>query len=116
MFLVDRRDRRARRGDHRRSREGLGLGLPGNAEGASWAPSESPRPRANRERLGGRRRLERRHCGAGLELQGDRSLSGLSRLDRKLLEVLVTRNRPLGLRSLADLIGETQKTVVETYE
>src|SRR5437867_90412 len=42
--------------------------------------------------------------------------SGLSRVDRKLLEVLVTRNRPLGLRSLADLIGETQKTVVETYE
>ena len=41
---------------------------------------------------------------------------GLSRVDRKILETLVTRSRPLGLRSLADLIGETQKTVAEVYE
>jgi Holliday junction DNA helicase RuvB len=42
--------------------------------------------------------------------------AGLSRVDRKLLGILVGRNRPVGLRSLADLIGETQKTVAETYE
>ena len=41
---------------------------------------------------------------------------GLSRVDRKILEALLARNRPLGLRSLADLVGETQKTISEVYE
>jgi Holliday junction DNA helicase RuvB len=42
--------------------------------------------------------------------------TGLSRVDRRILEVLVSRRRPLGLRSLSDLIGESPKTVAEIYE
>jgi Holliday junction DNA helicase RuvB len=42
--------------------------------------------------------------------------AGLSRVDRRILEVLVSKKRPLGLRSLSDLIGENPKTVAEVYE
>ena len=50
-----------------------------------------------------------------LESQGI-DAAGLSRVDRKILEVLVSRSRPLGLRSLADLIGENPRTIAEIYE
>ena len=42
--------------------------------------------------------------------------SGLSATDRKILEILIARGRPLGLRSLSDLLGESPRTVAEVYE
>ena len=42
--------------------------------------------------------------------------SGLSRLERRILEALVSRMRPMGLRSLADMIGESRETVASVYE
>ena len=42
--------------------------------------------------------------------------AGLSRVDRRILEVLVSRRRPLGLRSLSEMIGENPKTVAEVFE
>jgi holliday junction DNA helicase RuvB len=42
--------------------------------------------------------------------------SGLGETDRKILRILVSRSRPVGLRSLADLLGECPRTVLEVYE
>ena len=41
---------------------------------------------------------------------------GLGETDRKILRILAERRRPIGLRSLADLLGESQKTIAEVYE
>jgi holliday junction DNA helicase RuvB len=50
-----------------------------------------------------------------LECQGiDRA--GLLPIERKLLEVLSARDRPLGLRTLADLVGESPRTILEVHE
>ena len=50
-----------------------------------------------------------------LECQGiDRS--GLLPIERKLLEALSARERPLGLRTLADLVGESPRTILEVHE
>jgi Holliday junction DNA helicase RuvB len=42
--------------------------------------------------------------------------AGLSRVERKILQALVSWRRPLGLRSLSDKIEENPKTVSEVYE
>jgi holliday junction DNA helicase RuvB len=50
-----------------------------------------------------------------LECQGiDRA--GLLPIERKLLEVLSARGRPLGLRTLSDLLGESPRTILEVHE
>jgi holliday junction DNA helicase RuvB len=50
-----------------------------------------------------------------LEMAGlDRA--GLSATDRRILEILIARGRPLGLRSLSDLLGESPRTLAEVYE
>jgi Holliday junction DNA helicase RuvB len=50
-----------------------------------------------------------------LEMAGlDRS--GLSATDRRILEILIARRRPMGLRSLSDFLGESPRTVAEVYE
>jgi Holliday junction DNA helicase RuvB len=41
---------------------------------------------------------------------------GLSETDRKILQVLVEKKRSIGLRSLADILGENPRTVAEVYE
>ena len=50
-----------------------------------------------------------------LEVQGI-DASGLDETDRKILRVLISRGRPIGLRSLADLVGESPRTLAEVYE
>ena len=50
-----------------------------------------------------------------LEVQGI-DASGLDETDRKILRVLISRGRPIGLRSLADLVGESSRTLAEVYE
>ncbi len=42
--------------------------------------------------------------------------SGLSATDRRILEVLIERGRPVSVRSLADLLGESPRTVSDVYE
>ena len=42
--------------------------------------------------------------------------SGLLPIERKLLEALSGRERPLGLRTLADLLGESPRTILEVHE
>jgi Holliday junction DNA helicase RuvB len=42
--------------------------------------------------------------------------AGLSETDRKILKILVAAGRPIGLRTLADLVGENLKTLLEVYE
>jgi Holliday junction DNA helicase RuvB len=41
---------------------------------------------------------------------------GLSDTDRRILEVLSERRRPIGVRSLSDILGENPRTVAEVYE
>jgi Holliday junction DNA helicase RuvB len=109
-----------------RSRE---LGIEVTKEAASLlAASARGTPRELHGLL--RRSLDLAHLEAG-SLEGavvdgvivERALSsrgidpaGLSRVDRRILEVLVSRKHPLGLRSLSDMIGENPKTVAEVYE
>ncbi|MBI4586400.1 MAG: Holliday junction branch migration DNA helicase RuvB [Planctomycetes bacterium] len=42
--------------------------------------------------------------------------AGLCPMDRKILQALARINRPLGLKSLADLLGENHRTLAEVYE
>jgi Holliday junction DNA helicase RuvB len=41
---------------------------------------------------------------------------GLSETDRRILEVILEQGRPIGVRSLADVLGENPRTVAEIYE
>ncbi len=50
-----------------------------------------------------------------LESQG-LDASGLCELDRKIIDLLLSRRKPLGLRTLSDLLGENMKTLAEVYE
>jgi Holliday junction DNA helicase RuvB len=59
--------------------------------------------------------LGERHALEALRLQGIDGL-GLSELDRKLLRILLSSGRPLGLRSLSDLAGEDLRAIAQVYE
>ncbi len=50
-----------------------------------------------------------------LESQGI-DTSGLDRMDRRIVQVLLERGRPTGLRTLADQLGEDRKTIAEIHE
>lgn len=41
---------------------------------------------------------------------------GLDRVDRKILEVLLSHNQPVGLKTLAVSVGEEERTVEDVYE
>ncbi len=42
--------------------------------------------------------------------------SGLDRMDRRIVQVLLDRGRPTGLRTLADQLGEERRTIAEIHE
>ena len=42
--------------------------------------------------------------------------SGLCKTDRKILRTLISIGKPIGLRTIADLVGENMKTLSEVYE
>jgi Holliday junction DNA helicase RuvB len=50
-----------------------------------------------------------------LERQGI-DAAGLGATDRRILAVLLARKRPIGLRSLADLLGESAENIADVYE
>lgn len=64
---------------------------------------------------GRRLRITEEHVREGLERLGVDD-HGLDRIDRKILEVLLAQDEPVGVKTLAISVGEEERTIEDVYE